>query len=92
MVEIKDRELNRALENFEEMFDALANYRDTLIARRERYEAEGRDPETYARVIAMNLRRIDTLEKHLNGETYDLLRDLLDGTGVLASVDEGSWI
>lgn len=92
MVEIKDRDLNRAVENFEEMIEALDRYRKTLMALRERYESEGRDPATYARVIANNLRRLDRLQKHLNGDTYDLLRDLLDGTGVLTSVDEGRWI
>jgi len=92
MVEIKDRDLNRAVENFEDMIEALAGYRETLTALRARYESEGRDPATYARVIANNLRRLDRLENQLNGETYDLLRDLLDGTGVLGSVDEGSWI
>jgi len=92
MVEITDRDLNQVAENFEEMIEALSRYRDALIARHKDYESEGRDPTTYARVIANNLRRIDRLEKQLNGETYDLLRDVLDGTGTLDSADKGSWI
>jgi hypothetical protein len=92
MVEITDRDLNQAAENFEEMIEALGRYRDALVARRKHYESEGRDPATYARVIANNLRRIDLLEKQLNGETYDLLRFVLDGTGTLESADKGRWI
>lgn len=92
MVEIIDPDLNQAVENFEEMIDALDRYRETLVARRKRYESEGRDPATYARIIANNLRRIERLEAKLDGEAYDLLRDVLDGSGTLTSVDEGRWI
>jgi len=92
MVEITDRDLNQALEHFEEMIDAVERYRATLIARRQRYEAEGRDPAGYASVIANNLRRTDRLQQELEGEVFDLLRHLLDGSGTLASADEGRWI
>jgi DNA repair exonuclease SbcCD ATPase subunit len=92
MVEITDRDLDQALENFEQMIEALERYRASLEARRARYEAQGRDPKTYASVISGNLKRIDRLEEALEGDVYDLLRHLLDGSGVLASVDEGRWI
>ena len=92
MVKITDPDLNAVVENFEAIIEALDRYRETLVARRQRYESEARDPAGYERVIAMNLRRIERLEAHLDGETYDLLRDVLDGSGTLASVDEGRWI
>jgi hypothetical protein len=92
MVEITDPDLNQVVEHYEEMIEALRRYRETLEARRERYEAEKRDPKTYASVVALNLRRLDRLEEELEREAYDLLKLLLDGTGVLASVDQGRWI
>lgn len=92
MVEITDSDLNQVVEHFEEMGEALGRYRQTLEARRKRYEAERRDPKTYATVVANNLRRIDRLQDELEGEVYDLLKHLLDGTGTLASADEGRWI
>ena len=92
MVEITDPDLNQVLENFEQMIEALERYRDSLEARGKRYEAEERDPAGYAHVIALNLKRADLLRDELEGETYDLLRHLLDGSGVLASADKGVWI
>ena len=92
MVEITDADLNQVVEHFEEMGEALARYRATLENRRKRYEAEGRDPKTYANVLANNMRRVDRLQQELEGEVYDLLKHLLDGTGTLASADEGRWI
>lgn len=92
MVEITDPDLNKVLEQFEEMIEALGRYRASLEERRKRYEDEGRDPAGYARVVALNIRRIDRLVQQLDGETYDLLRDVLDGSGVLASADAGRWI
>lgn len=92
MVEITDPDLNKVVEHYEEMVEALGRYRETLEGRRKRYEAEKRDPATYASVIANNLRRVDRLEQELEGEVYDLLKHLLDGTGTLASADEGRWI
>jgi len=74
------------------MIEDLDSYREVLVARRTRYESEGRDPKTYQFVIALGLRRIDRLKSALEGETYDYLRDVLDSSGVLASVDEGRWI
>ena len=92
MVEITDPDLNKVVEHYEEMVEALGRYCATLEGRRKRYEAEGRDPATYASVIANNLRRVDRLEQELEGEVYDLLKHLLDGTGTLASADAGRWI
>ena len=92
MVEITDPDLNQALDNFEEMIEALERYRETLVARDQRYKAEERDPAGYAHVIALNLKRIDLLKAELEGEVYDLLRHTLDGSGVLASADKGEWI
>ena len=92
MVEITNPDLNETLDNFEQMVDSLDRYRKTIVALRERYEAEGRDPKGYEFVMALALRRIDRLKNALDGETYDLFRDVLDSSGVLASVDEGRWI
>lgn len=92
MVEITDPDLNEALEHYEEMIESLERYRRTLLARRERYESEGRDPKGYEFVINLNLQRIDRLKDTLDGQAYDLLRDVLDGSGVLTSADEGRWI
>jgi hypothetical protein len=92
MVEITDSDLNKVVEHYEEMIEALGRYRETLEARRKCYEAEKRDPKGYASVVANNLRRLDRLEEELEREVYDLLKHLLDGTGTLASVDEGRWI
>jgi hypothetical protein len=92
MVKITDPDLNQVLEQFEEMIEALERYRGTLGARRARYENEGRDPKGYEFVINLNLRRIDRLQSALDGQIYDLLRDVLDGSGVLTSADEGRWI
>ena len=92
MVEITDPDLNKAVEHFEEMVAAIERYRATLVASRESHEAEKRDPATYASVYALNLRRMDRLQEEIEGELYDLLKALLDGTGTLASADEGRWI
>jgi hypothetical protein len=92
MAEITDPDLNTIVEHYEEMIEALGRYRETLEARRKRYEAEKRDPKTFASVVALNLRRIDRLEAELEREVYDLLQPLVDGTGVLASVEQGRWI
>ena len=92
MVAIADHDLQQVVDNFEDMADALERYRATLLSRRERYQNEGRDPSGYAHPISSNLKRIERLQELLDGEAYDLLRQLLDGTGVLASVDEGRWI
>lgn len=92
MVEITDPDLNKVVEHYEEMVEALGRYCKTLETRRKSYEAEGRDPATYASVVANNLRRVDRLEQELEGEVYDLLKHLLDGTGTLASADKGRWI
>ncbi len=92
MVAITDPDLQQANEHFEQMIDAIERYRATLISRCERYQAEGRDPRTYANPLANNLRRLDRLQEALDGATFDLLRNLLDGSGVLGSVDEGRWI
>jgi hypothetical protein len=92
MVALTNPDLQQVNDHFEQMIDALERYRATLLARRERYQAEGRDPSGYAGPIANNLKRIDRLEAALDGDVFDLLRGLLDGSGVLASVDEGRWI
>lgn len=92
MVEITDPDLNRVVEHFEEMGEALQRYRQSLEARQKRYEAEGRDPKTYASVMGNNLRRADRLQAALEGDVYDLLQHLVDGTGTLASVEDGTWI
>lgn len=92
MVAITDPDLQQALDHFEQMVEAVERYRATLIDRRERYQAEGRDPRTYASVLASNLRRIDRLRQELDGEAFDLLRFVLDGSGTLRSADEGRWI
>jgi len=92
MVEITDPDLNQVLEHFEEMVEAIDRYRETLKERHARYKAEKRDPSTYEHVMVLNLRRLDRLQQELEGETYDLLRAALDGSGVLASADEGRWI
>ena len=92
MVTIANPDLQQVLEHFEQMVEAAERYRATLLALRERYQAEGRDPRTYASVLATNLRRIDRLQQMLDGEAFDLLRQVLDGTGTLGSVDEGRWI
>jgi hypothetical protein len=91
MVEIINPDLNQVLEHFEEMIAAIERYRAELLKRRERYEKEARDPKTY-RPIASNLLRLDRLQQELEGDIYDLLQQALDGSGVLASVDEGRWI
>lgn len=92
MVAITDPDLQQALDHFEQMVEAVERYRTTLLGRRERYQAEGRDPRTYASVLASNLRRIDRLRQELDGEAFDLLRFVLDGSGTLRSADEGRWI
>jgi len=92
MVEITDPDLNQVVEHFEEMIEAIERYRATLLARRKRHEAEKRDPKTYNFVYELNLKRMDRLQSELEGEVYDLLKALLDGTGTLASADEGRWI
>jgi hypothetical protein len=92
MVEITDPDLSQVVEHFEEMIEAIDRYRETLEAHRKRYEAEGRDPVTYARVVANNMNRAARLKEELEGEVYDLLQHLLDGTGTLASADEQRWI
>jgi hypothetical protein len=92
MVEITNPDLNKTLDSFEQMVDSLDRYRETIVALGERYKAEGRDPKGYEFVINLALRRIDRLKNTLDGETYDLFRDVLDSSGILASVDEGSWI
>jgi hypothetical protein len=92
MVEITDPDLNKVVEHFEEMIAAIERYRETLVARRDSHAAEKRDPATYARVYALNLRRVERLYEEADGELYDLLKTLLDGTGTLASADEGRWI
>jgi hypothetical protein len=91
MVAITDQDLRQLADHFESMVDALERYRVKLIERSERYKAEGRDPAGY-RPVASNLKRIERLQQLLDGEVYDELRGVLDGTGVLASVDEGRWI
>jgi hypothetical protein len=91
MVAIADQDLQQVAENFESMVDALDRYREKLLALRDRYQAEGRDPHSY-RPVAGNLKRIEQLQQLLDSECYDLLRTVLDGTGVLASVEEGRWI
>ena len=92
MVAIVDPDLQRVVENFEDMVDALERYRATLLARGEHYQKEGRDPRSYARPVATNVKRIEGLQHLLDAEVYDLLRQVLDGSGVLANVDEGRWI
>lgn len=92
MVALTDPDLHQVNEHFEQMVDAMERYRATLLSRRARYEAEGRELRTYANPIANNLKRIDRLQEALDGEVFDLLRNLLDGSGVLGSVDEGRWI
>lgn len=91
MVAIVDHDLQQVVDNFEDMADALERYRATLLARRAHYQSEGRDPRGYS-PVATNLKRVERLQQQLDGETYDLLRQVLDGSGVLASVDEGRWI
>ena len=92
MVEITDPDLNQVLEHFEKMIESIERYRATLLGRRERYQSEGRDPRTYESVVANNLRRLDRLQQELEGEAYDLLRTVLDGSGTLGSADQGRWI
>ncbi len=92
MVTITDSDLQQVLEHFEQMVEAVERYRATLLDRRERYQADGRDPRTYESVLANNLRRIDRLQQMLDGEAFDLLRQVLDGTGTLGSADQGRWI
>jgi hypothetical protein len=92
MVAIADPDLQHVVENFEDMVDALERYRAALLARHEHYQKEGRDPRSYARPVASNIKRIERLQQLLDGEVYDLLRQVLDGSGVLANVDEGRWI
>ena len=91
MVAITDADLLQLMDNCEGMVDALERYRAKLVADRERYQAAGRDPASY-RPIATNLKRIERLQQLLDGEVYDQLRSVLDGTGVLGSVEEGRWI
>jgi hypothetical protein len=92
MVAITSPELQQVVDHFENMVDALDRYQAELEQARLRYVAEGRDPGTYASVMANNLRRITRLRQALEGDVYDLLRSVLDGTGTLASAERGEWI
>ena len=92
MVAIADKDLQQLSENYEDMVDALERYRATLLACQERYKANARDPSSYAGPLATNLKRVERMYILLDGEVFDALRLLLDGSGVLASVDEGRWI